>query len=258
MGLTKQTRKQRKDTVFGAVSGLVFLCGFSIWWQFHLSFYFLIAVIFMSVALGAKAASYVPDMRKKENKNKNPYTGLPQKKSMKKTDKLPSSRQRTGETTPSSSNNRTRKYNIRSDEIILQLPLEDLSGFEFEQLVFLYFKAIGYKPVKTPETKDGGVDMILTNKSDGIKIAVQVKHRYKSKNQITVKEIRELDSAKKNHRCVSTWFITSGTFTNDALRQADVYRMKTSDVTYVERKIIPWKEREAARRKSAARHTVET
>ncbi|MBB5324874.1 hypothetical protein HNQ34_001972 [Anoxybacillus tepidamans] len=121
--MPKQTKKQRKDTVFGAVSGLVFLCGFSIWWQFHLSFYFLIAVIFMSVALGAKAASYVPDMRKKENKNKNPYTGLPQKKSMKKTDKLPSSRQRTAEATPSSSSDRARKYNIRSDDMILQLPV---------------------------------------------------------------------------------------------------------------------------------------
>ncbi|MBB5324873.1 HJR/Mrr/RecB family endonuclease [Anoxybacillus tepidamans] len=51
--------------------------------------------------------------------------------------------------------------------------------------------------MKTPEAKDGGVDMVLTNKSDGVKIAVQVKHRYKSKNQITVKEMRELDSAKK-------------------------------------------------------------
>jgi restriction system protein len=127
-----------------------------------------------------------------------------------------------------------------------------MSGLEFEQLVFLYFKAIGYKPVKTPESKDGGVDMILTNKADGIKIAVQVKHRYKSGNQITVKEIRELDSAKKNHRCVSSWFITSSTFTNDALRQADVYRMKTSDINYVESKIIPWKEREAAKRQVAA------
>jgi restriction system protein len=108
----------------------------------------------------------------------------------------------------------------------------------------LYFKAIGYKPVKTPEAKDGGVDMIL---ADGIKIAVQVKHRYKSGNQITVKDIRELDSAKKNHRCVASWFITSSTFTKDALRQADAYRMKTSDITYVQSKIIPWKEREAAK-----------
>ncbi|AEH47104.1 restriction endonuclease [Parageobacillus thermoglucosidasius] len=241
------SRKQRQKIVYEGVAVLVILCGIGIWWQFQLSIFFLVVTVFVAVTLGVIASSYAPDMRKKENKNKNPFTGLPQKTAMKKPSKLTAAKKQTAPAKSASSSERAGKYGVRPDNVILQLPLEELSGLEFEQLVFLYFKAIGYKPVKTPEAKDGGVDMILTNKADGLKIAVQVKHRYKSGNQITVKEIRELDSAKKNHRCISSWFITSGTFTNAALVEADTRRMKTSDITYVENKIIPWKERETAK-----------
>ncbi|WP_025949298.1 MULTISPECIES: restriction endonuclease [Geobacillus] len=139
----------------------------------------------------------------------------------------------------------TGKYGVRSDHVILQTPLEHLSGLEFEQLVYLYLKSTGWQPIKTPEAKDGGVDIVVTNKADGLKIAVQVKHYYRSKSQVTVKDIRELDSAKKNHGCIGTWFITSGTFTNAALVEADMRKMRTSDITYVETKILPWREHQA-------------
>jgi restriction system protein len=223
---------------------------------------YLVAVSFKSIFLncyshrccflGEIAASFVPDMRKKENKNKNPYTGLPQKTSVKKPSKQTSSKKQTASATSASSSEQTRKYGVRSDDVILQLPLEELSGLEFEQLVYLYFKANGYKPEKTPEAHDEGVDIIVYNKQDNAKIAVQVKHKAKSGNKVTVKDIRELDGAKKNYGCYLSWFITSAGYTPDALRQADKYHMITWSKYEVENKILAWKEKEAAKRQVAA------
>ncbi|MCG3085911.1 restriction endonuclease [Anoxybacillus sp. LAT_35] len=242
------SRRERQNAVISLFTFPAAIVGFYLLMNGIIEIVGLIIILFISLIIGSWAARYVPDMRKKENKNKNPYTGLPQKTAEKKPAKTSSSQKRTSQ---ASSSQTTGKYNVRPDDVIIQLPLEELEGLEFEQLVYLYLKATGWKPIKTPETKDGGVDIVVINKTDGLKTAVQVKHYYRSKTQVTVKDIRELDSAKKNHHCIGTWFITSGTFTNAALVEADTRRMKTSDVTFVETKIIPWKEREAAKRQVA-------
>ncbi|ANB60442.1 restriction endonuclease [Anoxybacteroides amylolyticum] len=242
------SRRERQNTVISLFTFPAFIISFYLMMKGIIGLGGVIVTLFIALIIGSWTARYVPDMRKKENKNKNPYTGLPQKTAEKKPAKTSTPKKRTSQ---ASSNQTTGKYNVRPDDVIIQLPLEELEGLEFEQLVYLYLKATGWKPIKTPESKDGGVDIIVTNKIDGLKTAVQVKHYYKSKTQVTVKNIRELDSAKKNHSCIGTWFITSGTFTNAALVEADTRRMKTSDVTFVETKIIPWKEREAAKRQVA-------
>jgi restriction system protein len=91
---------------------------------------YLVAVSFKSIFLncyshrccflGEIAASFVPDMRKKENKNKHPYTGLPQKTSAKKPSKQTSAKKQTASATSASSSEQTRKYGVRSDDVILQ------------------------------------------------------------------------------------------------------------------------------------------
>jgi len=242
------SRRERQNAVISLFTFPAFIISFYLMMKGIIGLAGVIVTLFIALIIGSWTARYVPDMRKKENKNKNPYTGLPQKTAEKKPAKTSTSKKTTS---PASSSQTTGKYNVRPDDVIIQLPLEELEGLEFEQLVYLYLKATGWKPIKTPETKDGGVDIVVINKTDGLKTAVQVKHYYRSKTQVTVKDIRELDSAKKNHRCIGTWFITSGTFTNAALVEADTRRMKTSDVTFVETKIIPWKEREAAKRQVA-------
>ncbi|MBW7651342.1 restriction endonuclease [Anoxybacillus sp. ST4] len=242
------SRRERQNAVISLFTFPAAIVGFYLLMNGIIEIVGLIIILFISLIIGSWAARYVPDMRKKENKNKNPYTGLPQKTAEKKPAKISSSQKRTSR---ASSSQTTGKYNVRPDDVIIRLPLKELEGLEFEQLVYLYLKATGWKPIKTSEAKDGGVDIIVKNKIDGLKIAVQVKHYYMSKTQVTVKDIRELDSAKKNHRCIGTWFITSGTFTNAALAEADTRRMKTSDVVFVETKIIPWKEREAAKQQVA-------
>ncbi|MBB5324885.1 restriction system protein [Anoxybacillus tepidamans] len=144
------------------------------------------------------------------------------------------------------------KYGIRSDDEIISLPLRDLNGYEFERLCYLYFKAMGYNPEITPPSQDKGVDLILTDKKEKFKIAVQCKHYINSGRQITVKEIRELVGAKRNHRCIKGWFIATTTYTNAALAEADTHHIDCFAIEFVENKIVAWKEREAAKRQTAA------
>ncbi|MBY6272568.1 MAG: restriction endonuclease, partial [Bacillaceae bacterium] len=65
--------------------------------------------------------------------------------------------------------------------------------------------------------------------------------------QITVKEIRELVGAKRNHKCIKGWFIATTTYTNAALVEADSHHIDCFAIEFVENKIIPWKERKVAK-----------
>lgn len=92
------------------------------------------------------------------------------------------------------------------------------------------------------------MDIIFKDK-DGFKVAVQVKHRYVSKNNVTVREINELNGARRNHRCQLALFITSAGYTRDALRLADEQHIKTYGYEWVNNKILKWRMKEAKRRK---------
>lgn len=134
------------------------------------------------------------------------------------------------------------------EEKILTLPLEKISWREFERLCFLYYKAKGYKPRETSSGADGGIDLIIYNRHHMTEVAIQIKHYINSGNQIDVKLIRELDSAKKNHRCIMADFITTSTFTNPALVEADDRKIETRDINWVRSNIEPWRRLEAKKR----------
>lgn len=145
----------------------------------------------------------------------------------------------------------TKQHNLlRSENEILTLPLDELSWREFEKLCYLYYKGKGYKVEETPEGPDGGVDLIVYNRHHKEKVAIQIKHR-KSGNQVTVKEIRELNSAKRNHGCLLADFITTSTYTNVALQEADKFKIETRDKYWIENNIIKWRDLEAKKRKLA-------
>lgn len=133
---------------------------------------------------------------------------------------------------------------LREDKDIIASSLEDLSWREFERLCFLYFKARGYRPRETGEGADGGVDLIIYNRHHKAEEAIQIKHYINSGNQITVERIRELNSAKRNHKCVLSRFITTSGYTKDALKQADDYKMVCHDLNWVKNKIVKWQEQE--------------
>jgi restriction system protein len=134
---------------------------------------------------------------------------------------------------------------LRSDNEILALPLEELSWEEFEQLCYLFFKTKGYKTEKTKKGADGGIDLIYYNKHHQQNVAVQIKHHIDSGKPVTVKEIRELDSSKKNYKCVLADFMSSTGYTKNALIEADNRHIKCHAVDKIKR----WKEEEAKRRK---------
>lgn len=72
------SRRQRQSTVYTIVAGPILFIGLWIMFQFNITnIYYLIGLVIFAVVMGAIASSFVPDMRRKENKNRNMYTGLP-------------------------------------------------------------------------------------------------------------------------------------------------------------------------------------
>ncbi len=238
--LPKPTRSQRKNTVYGAVSGSIIFIG--LWAMFHFqinNIYYFIGVIIIGVSMGVVASSFVPDMRRKENKDKNMYTGLLNKTGPK--------RKASSKSKSQSTKLKTNSNLLRSEKEIMTLPLEELTWREFEELIFLYYKAKGYKPRRTAEGADEGVDLVIFNRHHNCDIAVQIKH-YISGQPISVERIRELDSAKKNHRCILAEMITSSRFTKPALVEADRRRIVCRDREWVHSKLLPWRENHAKRK----------
>ncbi|MDQ0228602.1 restriction endonuclease [Metabacillus niabensis] len=128
---------------------------------------------------------------------------------------------------------------LRDDNTIIKSKLEELSWREFERLCYLYFKSKGYTS-ETPEGADGGVDLVVYNKHHKANEAIQIKHYLASGNRITVKEIRELSTAKRNHKCPLAMFITTSSFTKDALLQADKFSIECKDIHWVNNNIVKW------------------
>ncbi|MFC5732154.1 restriction endonuclease [Cytobacillus gottheilii] len=143
-------------------------------------------------------------------------------------------------TTKKQGGSRSVSNSLRSDSEILKLPIEVIGWKEFERLCYLYYKAKGYKPELTKEGADGGVDLIVYDPKHKAKVAIQIKHWIDSGRQVSVKEIRELDSAKKNHKCVLADFISSTGYTTAAMLEADRTKIKC----YSADRIVAWKEKQ--------------
>lgn len=235
--MAKPSRKQRQSEVYAVVAGPILLIGFWAIFKFHaFNPYTFLGLIFFAVVMGAMASSFVPDKRKKENKHKNMYTGLSNNSKTNKRVKRSSHKNK-------STRSGTSPSILRSEKEIMTLPLEEISWREFEELCYLYYKAKGYKPRRTSEGADGGVDLIIFNRHHNTEVAVQIKH-YKKGKQIDVKLIRELDSAKKNHGCFLAEMITSSRFTNPALAEADRRHIECKGDGWVNSKLLPWREQQ--------------
>lgn len=216
------TKKQR--SAISSLLSLTFLAlGLPLWYSYLLDIWWMLFVIIV-------IASTVPHII---------LNFVPGKKSKKLHKRL--------ENAPSYKGSKKGHNKLRSEKEILTLPLEELSWREFERLCFLYYKAKGYQPKETSEGADGGVDLIIYNKYHSANEAIQIKHR-KTRNQVTVKEIRELAAAKRNHKCTLARFITTSSYTNNAQVEADKYKIETHDLVWVTNKILTWRELEVKKR----------
>lgn len=227
--------KRNRDTIAGVVS-LIFLAG-----SWYLLFYIIPdtnVYIKISVLIFGTAAI-------------NGFTQrlLPKKKTTKKsTSKKPTNSKQSVKTATKNGTSITSSNRLLPDDEILKLPLDKMSWKEFERLCFMYYKAKGYKPELTKDGADGGVDLIYFNRYHNTNIAVQIKHRVNSGRQVTVEEIRSLGTAKRNHKCILAEFITSSTFTNDALKEAGDFKIETHDIVWVKNKIVKWQREETKKK----------
>lgn len=137
---------------------------------------------------------------------------------------------------------------LRSDEEILTNSFYDLSRKEFERLCFLYYKSKGFNPRVATENIQNGVDLIVSNPEHKADEAIQIKHIIDSENQITIKEISELHSSKKNHGCMFAQMITTSSYTNEALSKAYKLNIECHDLHWVVSEIVKWQREEAMKK----------
>ena len=108
----------------------------------------------------------------------------------------------------------------------------------------MYYKDLGYKPVRTKEGADGGIDLIYTNPDTYEKVAVQIKHQ---KDPVSAAVIRATDNAaKRNYGTYLSEIISSGTISNPALVEIDKYSgMRPKDRQWLNNKVVPWMNRKS-------------
>ncbi|TMN21891.1 restriction endonuclease [Lentibacillus cibarius] len=189
--MTSKDRKTLKELI-----NMIFVgTGLVIWYLFFRSdaWYLLFVFILAGVLLSEIVQLFIPALNVKHKRKKNRTQNV--KENNKRTNKLNNS------------------SNLTSD-------IDQLSGQEFEELMYAYFKDHGYNPQLTDKTGDHGVDLVIKDPQDGLQIAVQCKC-YKKGNNIGNKPLRDLEGAKRYYKCPATLFITTSDFTSKAREFAD-------------------------------------
>ena len=120
---------------------------------------------------------------------------------------------------------RKRATRFTSAEVTLQAAtydpaiLEAIGPAEFERLLAELFKERGYKVVTSDETRETGVDLIITSPGNNETILVQIK-KLSRQSQVSVQAVRELVGAVSLMDVPLGMLITTSTFTTSALALA--------------------------------------
>ncbi|WP_458414556.1 restriction endonuclease [Schinkia sp. CFF1] len=223
--------KKDRETIAGFVAACFFIpVGYVVWFKLGISnVYTVFGIPIIAAMFYGLTLRIIPSKKnasKKSTKNKQPI-----------------------KTTSKNGTSITSANRLSSDDEILKLPLEKMSWKEFERLCFMYYKAKGYKPELTKDGADGGVDLTYYSPYHKAKVAVQIKHRIGSGNQIETKLIRELVGSKRNHNCLLAEFITTGEYSNNALAEAGDRKIECHNLAWVENKIVKWQKEEAKKKK---------
>lgn len=132
---------------------------------------------------------------------------------------------------------------IKNEKYYLTTPISELSGHDFEEVCYMYFKDKGYKPERTPKSGDHGVDLLITDPKDGFEMVVQCK-RYTS-NNIGNRDLRDLEGAKRFYKRPGTFFITTSNYTKMAKEYAEQVNMKIWNGLQVNLYIDKWRQEKA-------------
>ena len=103
--------------------------------------------------------------------------------------------------------------------------IDKFSGIEFENLLAVYFKEMGYKVKTTPASNDYGADLVLHK--DNKCVIVQAK-RYK--NKVGISAIQQIAAAKAYYKADRTIVVTNSYYTKQAVNLA-----KKCDVQLIDR-----------------------
>ncbi len=100
-----------------------------------------------------------------------------------------------------------------------------MDPYDFELLIGDLFDAMGYTTMVTPRSRDFGVDILIKLEHFGLSHAWIVQAK-KYEGNVGVREIREYGSLRMRDRVDGVIIVTTGNFTNDALREAEQYNVK--------------------------------
>jgi hypothetical protein len=107
---------------------------------------------------------------------------------------------------------RTRKLEVDFDN-----NFTTLDPYEFEDLIRDLFENMGYNASTTTRSGDYGADIIV--EKDGMRTVVEVK-KYASNNRIGAEEIQRLLGSMWLYKAESAIFVTTSSFTRQAVRQS--------------------------------------
>ncbi len=102
--------------------------------------------------------------------------------------------------------------------------IDQMSGREFEERLWLLFKDLGWSVETTPVSGDWGADLIISK--DGQRIAVQAKRYSKP---VGVQAIQEAVSAQAKYGCTGSMVVTNNTYTRQAQELAKHNRTELWD-----------------------------
>lgn len=220
--------KQQRHALTNLLKIFFFFIGLPVWY-FYLSdlLWMLFVIIIFAATVPDILLSGVPVRTNKKNQSK-------------KSVKIKQHREKTKE--------KISTGKIRDLNTLLLIPFYEMNGHEFEKIVAEYYKSKYKSAIQTPASKDSGVDIIYTD-SDGLRVAVQVKHKVQSGKPVDAQEIYKINGARPNHKCNLAEFVSSTGYTTDALQYTDQMRIKTHGAYWVNNDLKKWKEKQVKLRK---------
>ena len=142
--------------------------------------------------------------------------------------------------------------NARLIEYLARNPaaMRELDPRRFEELVGSLFRERGYEVEITPQTRDGGKDIVLIGRSDvGAAMTLVECKRYQESNRVGVEVVRGLYGVVEELRATRGLIATTSYFTSEAkaLRDKLAYRMELADFDVLSGFLSDWS---AQRRRS--------